>query len=72
MKASSEQRYGDHRRGSGQQWPGRQGVEAAGGAYGRGEFATGGYGVESGVVGSDVPPTLSDDPLARDPYAGTR
>lgn len=72
MKASSEQRYGDHRRSSGQQWPSRQGVEAAGGAYGRGEFATGGYGVESGVVGSDVPPARSDDPLARDPYAGTR
>jgi hypothetical protein len=72
MKASSEQRYGDHRRSSGEQWPSRQGVESASGPYGRDEYATGAYGAQSGVVGSDVPPALGDDPLARDPYAGTR
>jgi hypothetical protein len=71
MKASSEQRYGDYRRTSGQQWPSRHGVAATSGAYGRGELAGGGYGAEAGV-GSDVPSALSDDPLARDPYAGTR
>jgi ElaB/YqjD/DUF883 family membrane-anchored ribosome-binding protein len=72
IKASSEQRYGDYRRSFGQQWPGRQGVEAAGGAYSRGELVTGGYGLETGVVGPDVPSESSDDPLSRDPYAGTR
>jgi ElaB/YqjD/DUF883 family membrane-anchored ribosome-binding protein len=70
MKASSEQRYGDYRRTSGQEWPSRQGVGATSGAYGRGELA-GGAGQHSSV-GSDVPSALSDDPLARDPYAGTR
>lgn len=57
MKASSEQRYG----GTGtspQQWPTRQGMDTSrSGAYGR---------------GSDVRPASSDDPMARDPYAGTR
>jgi ElaB/YqjD/DUF883 family membrane-anchored ribosome-binding protein len=72
MKASSEQRYGDYRRASGQQWPTRQGVVGTSGAYGRGEFGGGGYGADAGVVDSDVPSALSDDPLARDPYAGTR
>jgi hypothetical protein len=70
MKASSEQRYGDYRRMS-EQWPSRQGVGASSGAYGRGELA-GGYGQDSSAAGSDVPSALSDDPLARDPYAGTR
>ena len=71
MKASSEQRYGDYRRTPGQQWPTRPGVVGTGGAYGRGELASGGYGADAGIVGSDVP-ALSDDPAARDPYAGTR
>jgi ElaB/YqjD/DUF883 family membrane-anchored ribosome-binding protein len=58
MKASSEQRYGDYRRTNEQPWPTRQRTATArGGTYGR---------------GSDVPSALSDDPLARDPYAGTR
>jgi ElaB/YqjD/DUF883 family membrane-anchored ribosome-binding protein len=72
MKASSEQRYGDYRRTTGQQWPTRAGVGSTGGAYGRGELAGSGYGADAGVVGSDVPSALSDDPLAREPYAGTR
>jgi ElaB/YqjD/DUF883 family membrane-anchored ribosome-binding protein len=72
MKASSEQRYGDYRRTSGQQWPTRQGVGTARGADGRGELVGGGYGQDASVAGSDVPSASSDDPLARDPYAGTR
>jgi ElaB/YqjD/DUF883 family membrane-anchored ribosome-binding protein len=69
MKASSEQRYGDYRR---EQWPTSQGTAATrGGAYGRGELGSG-YGGDAGVAGSDVPSALSDDALARDPYAGTR
>jgi hypothetical protein len=70
MKASSEQRYGDDRRTSGQQWPSRSGGGVGSGGYGRGEL-TGGYGADAGV-GRDGPSMLSDDPLARDPYAGTR
>lgn len=72
MKASSEQRYGDYRRTSGQQWPTRSGAGAGSGAYGRGELASSGSGAGSSVGGSRVPSTVSDDPLARDPYAGTR
>jgi ElaB/YqjD/DUF883 family membrane-anchored ribosome-binding protein len=72
MKASSEQRYGDYRRTNEQQWSASQGTAATrGGAYGRGELGSG-YEGEAGVAGSDVPSALSDDPLARDPYAGTR
>jgi ElaB/YqjD/DUF883 family membrane-anchored ribosome-binding protein len=73
MKASSEQRYGDFRRTSEQQWPTRQSSAATrGGAYGRGELVSGTYGQDAGVADSDVPSAMSDDPLARDPYAGTR
>jgi ElaB/YqjD/DUF883 family membrane-anchored ribosome-binding protein len=71
MKASSEQRYGDYRGTTGQQWPSRSGVGEGSGAYGPGEPVGGGY-RDTDVVGSDVPSALSDDPLARDPYAGTR
>lgn len=57
MKASSEQRYGNYRRTNRQQWPARPGMETSRSAvYERGELVSGG----------------SDDPLARDPYAGTR
>jgi ElaB/YqjD/DUF883 family membrane-anchored ribosome-binding protein len=74
LKASSEQRYGDDRRSSNgqQQWPSRQGVGTPRGADGRGEVVGGGYGESSSVAGADVPSALGDDPLARDPYAGTR
>jgi ElaB/YqjD/DUF883 family membrane-anchored ribosome-binding protein len=72
VKASSEQRYGDYRRTTGQQWPTRQGLVGTSGAYGRGELGGGGYGADARVVDSDVPSALSDDPLARDPYASTR
>lgn len=72
MKASSEQRYGDYRRTNKQQGPTRQGTAAGGGGYGRGELVSGGYRGGTGVVGSDVPSALSDDLVARDPYAGTR
>jgi hypothetical protein len=72
MKASSEQRYGDYRRTSGQQWPSGQGVGATSGSYGRGELAGGDGQNSRGVSRSDLPSALSDDPLARDPYAGTR
>lgn len=66
MKASSEQRYGDYRDPSRQQWPSREGVGTSrSGAYERGEPVSGG-------VGSDGPWALSDDPLARDPSAGAR
>jgi len=70
MKASSEQRYGDYRRASDEQWPSRQGVGATSGPYG-GKLA-GGDVPDSSVPSSDLPSALSDDPLARDPYAGTR
>jgi ElaB/YqjD/DUF883 family membrane-anchored ribosome-binding protein len=71
MKASSEQRYGDGRRTS-EQWPSRQGVRTPSGAYSRGGPVGGGYGQGASVAGSDLPSASSDDPLARDPYAGTR
>jgi ElaB/YqjD/DUF883 family membrane-anchored ribosome-binding protein len=72
MKASSEQRYGDYRRTNEQQWLTSQGTAATrGGAYDRGELGSGHDG-DAGSAGSDVPSALSDDPLARDPYAGTR
>ena len=71
VKASSEQRYGDDRRAGQQQWPTRHGMTTdRSAANQRGEFASG-YGAVGGV-GSDVPSALSDDPPARDPYAGTR
>jgi ElaB/YqjD/DUF883 family membrane-anchored ribosome-binding protein len=63
VKASSEERYGDYRRSSQQQWPSRQV------GHRTREIASGG---RAEGAGSDVPSTLSDDPLARDPYAGTR
>jgi ElaB/YqjD/DUF883 family membrane-anchored ribosome-binding protein len=72
VKASSEQRYGDYRRARGQQWPSRRVLGAGEGAYGRGELGGGGERPGAQVVGSEVPSALSDDPLARDPYAGTR
>ena len=67
MKASSEQRYGDYRRTAAvATWPER-------GRIGRTAAASrrGGYGAEpASRFGCAV--ALSDDPLARDPYAGTR
>jgi hypothetical protein len=69
MKASSEQRYGDYRGTSRQQWPSREGVTSRSGAYERGEPASGGY---AAGVGSDGPWALGDDPLVRDPSAGAR
>jgi hypothetical protein len=63
VKASSEERYGDYRRSGQQQWPSRQG---GGGSR---ELAGGG---RAEGAGSDVSSVLGDDPLARDPYAGTR
>ena len=69
MKASSEQRYGDYRRTSEQQWPtpassGRLAAERTAGELSGGTAA---------IRASDsMPSALSDDPLARDPYAGTR
>jgi hypothetical protein len=70
LKASSEQRTRDSSR-DGQQWPARQGApDRNRGSYAR-ELETGPYG--AGLpAGTDVPSALSDDPLARDPYAGTR
>jgi ElaB/YqjD/DUF883 family membrane-anchored ribosome-binding protein len=73
MKASSEQRYGDYRRTNQQQWARRDEMATArSGAPERGELASSGYGEEAGVVGSAPPSAVSDDPLARDPYVGTR
>jgi hypothetical protein len=71
MKASSEQRYGGARR-SNQQWPTRQGVPASpGGGYPQSQLE-GGHVNEPATGGPDIPSALSDDPLARDPYAETR
>jgi hypothetical protein len=72
IKASSERRYRDDRSGS-QQWPmradvmpsSRAGISAA-------DELGGGYGPEQAAVGSDAARAVGDDPLARDPYAGTR
>jgi len=72
MKASSEQRYGDYRRTSGQQWPSPPGVGTTSGAYGGGRLADSGYGQGARIAGPDVASALGDDPLARDPYAGSR
>src|SRR3954451_9996372 len=72
MKASSEQRYGDYRRTSEQQWPTRQGsASSRGPAYGRGERVSRDY-ADDGRAGPSAPSAWSDDPLARDPYAGAR
>ena len=73
MKASSERRYGDYRRTNEQPWPtGQRTATARGGTYGGREPVSGRYGADTRAVGSDVPSALSDEPLARDPYAGTR
>jgi hypothetical protein len=70
MKASSEQRYGDYRSASRQQWPSGQDVGTSrSGAYERDQPASGGHAVG---VGSDGPSALSDDALTRDPSAGAR
>jgi ElaB/YqjD/DUF883 family membrane-anchored ribosome-binding protein len=73
MKASSDDRYADYRRAGGQ-WTVPQGSTGAG-FYGRG--GSGAYGASGGYdapLGGavDVPSVQSDDPLARDPYAGPR
>jgi ElaB/YqjD/DUF883 family membrane-anchored ribosome-binding protein len=73
MKASSEQRYGDYRRTSGPSASAPGTTPARRGAgYGYGDLESGGYVRGSTHAGSDVPVGLSDDPIARDPYAGTR
>jgi hypothetical protein len=69
MKASSEQRYGDHRRTNDQQWPTRKGT---GGAAAYGELERGGYEADTPTVGFDVQSISSDDSRSRDPYAGAR
>jgi ElaB/YqjD/DUF883 family membrane-anchored ribosome-binding protein len=73
VKASSEQRYGEYRRTNEEQWPSRArtGMSRSG-AYERGELTSGRYEGGVSVAGSDVPSASSDDPVARDPYAGTR
>jgi hypothetical protein len=69
MKASSEQRYGDYRRSTGR-WPTRPDVSASG-SYGQAQLPS-----ESATsqdeVRASMPGGGSDDPLERDPYAGTR
>jgi ElaB/YqjD/DUF883 family membrane-anchored ribosome-binding protein len=74
IKASSERRYRDDRSRSQQQWPTRADVtpSSRAGAYGADELGRGSYGAEQATVGSDPPGAVGDDPLARDPYAGTR
>jgi ElaB/YqjD/DUF883 family membrane-anchored ribosome-binding protein len=68
MKASSERRFDSYRQAS-QQWPIR--TESG---YGRPLPPADGGGLLSdpAVAGSDRPGPLSDDPLARDSYAGGR
>lgn len=63
VKASAEQRYGDYRA----QWASspRTAASRRSGVHARGELTTPRAGEEQ-----DVPVTVSDDPLARDPYAG--
>jgi ElaB/YqjD/DUF883 family membrane-anchored ribosome-binding protein len=62
VKASSEDRYGEYRGANQQQWPSHQNG---------GRTHEGPRGHSQGVR-QDAPSTLGDDPLARDPYAGTR
>jgi hypothetical protein len=69
LKASSEQRTRDYSR-DGQQWPARQGAPGSRGSYARRELETEPYGAELPVGATSS--ASSDDPLARDPYAGTR
>src|SRR5215208_2693952 len=72
MKASSEQRYGDYRRSVGQ-WPTRPDVPyvPTSGSYEQAQHPS-----ESATPQDEVRANMSgggsDDPLERDPYAGTR
>jgi ElaB/YqjD/DUF883 family membrane-anchored ribosome-binding protein len=69
MKATSQQRYSDYRRTS-QQWttPGQ-----TSGRYGRAELPSGSaVGDRPETTRAELPFERGDDPLARDPYAGTR
>ncbi len=69
LKASSEGRYGDYRR-TGEQWPARAELPRGGApAFGGAEAGYAGARVGGGA---DIPAAVSDDPLARDPYAGGR
>ena len=74
MKASSEQRYGDYRRSSGQ-WPTRPDVpnSTTSRSYEQAQLPseTAKPGDEA-TVRADVSDAPSDDPLVPDPYAGTR
>jgi len=74
MKASSEQRYGDYRRSSGQ-LPTRPDVpnSTTGRSYEQAQLSseTAKPGDEA-TVRADVSDAPSDDPLVPDPYAGTR
>jgi hypothetical protein len=74
VKASSERRYDDYRASG--RWSTRPGVQTspATEAYGDAELpsSSGGLVSEPEAVGPDAQDTLSDDPLAREPYAGRR
>ena len=68
VKASSEQRYDSYRE-TNQQWPTRPGAVSR---QSQRPSLSGQFADESGTRGSDLPSSLHDDPLTRDPYAGTR
>jgi len=72
MKSSSEQRYGEYRRSTGQ-WPTRPDVPnvAASGSYEQAQLPSEAA-TPRDEVGANMPGAGSDDPLERDPYAGTR
>jgi hypothetical protein len=67
LKASSEQRYDSYRE------TGYRRPTHTGDGYPRPELPTRtGLTADSAVTGAGMTDRLSDDPLARDPYAGTR
>jgi hypothetical protein len=63
--------YGDYRR-TRQRWPTRSELAGSDGTGYDRRRAGGQYLDEPGASRADVPSALRDDPLARNPYAGTR
>jgi len=74
MKASSEQRYDNSRRSSGQ-WPTRPGAQnsTASASQGQAQLPSGSAKREAEATArADVPGARGDEPLVPDPYAGAR
>jgi hypothetical protein len=71
IKATSEQRYSDYR-GTSQQWPARPDKQPSGTQVRLERPSNSGLSDKPETAGPDVSSGRIDDPLSRDPYAGSR